>query len=138
MSEPSRSKSGPMSARSETIRDEIRLSIATAAGDRGWNDTRQSWLSRAASRLGLTYSRTRKLWYGIGRPYADELEEIRARITEQKWQQRRHEERQHVVADQIQTLDGGNTTPLEHSTSRGERAGDAAITGPAARPDQEA
>lgn len=37
--------------------------VALIAGQRGWNDTRESWLARAARRLGFSYSRTRSLYY---------------------------------------------------------------------------
>lgn len=128
-----------MNARADTVRTQVRLYIATAAGDRGWDDTRQSWLARAATRLGIPYSRIRNLWYGRGRAYADEFEEMRARITEQKWRQRRHGERLHEMASQIQALAGGNIPPLEHPASGGERAGDAAAArAAAAHSDEEA
>lgn len=123
-----------MSARAETARMQVRDYIASAAGDRGWDDTRQSWLARAASRLGMPYSRIKNLWYGRGRAYLDEAEEMRARVTEQKWGQRRQGERLHENAHQIQALVGGNASPLEREAEGGERAGPSAAAAPASRP----
>lgn len=38
--------------------------IAAAGGRREWDDTRESWLARAAWRLGITPSRCATLFYG--------------------------------------------------------------------------
>lgn len=38
--------------------------VATVAGPRDWNDTRQSWLARAASRAGISYRQAHALFYG--------------------------------------------------------------------------
>lgn len=38
--------------------------VATVAGPRGWNDTRQSWLARAAQRAGISYRQAHALFYG--------------------------------------------------------------------------
>lgn len=45
------------------IIDRARDAIALAAGPRGFDDTRESWLSRAARRFGMSYARVRKIWY---------------------------------------------------------------------------
>lgn len=102
-----------------------RLCIATAAGQRDFNDTRQSWLARAARRLNFTPGRITSIWYGKGvRLSADELLQLmKERITEQGWQQARHKERLNDQANHIQALVGGNTPPLERGVEESERAG---------------
>lgn len=45
------------------IIDQARDVIALAAGPRGWDDTRESWLARGARRLSWSYARVRKVWY---------------------------------------------------------------------------
>lgn len=37
--------------------------VIRAAGPRGWDDTRETWLGRAARRLGLKRSRARQIFY---------------------------------------------------------------------------
>lgn len=49
------------------INDDLRGWIAIVAGPRGWNDTRESWLARAARRLDLPARRVRALFYGEAR-----------------------------------------------------------------------
>ena len=49
------------------IADECRDLLAYAAGPRGWNDTRESWLARAARRVGIEYSRAYNIFYGRSR-----------------------------------------------------------------------
>ena len=49
---------------SSAIANDCRDLIALAAGERGWNDTRESWLGRGARRLGIAYSRAYNIFYG--------------------------------------------------------------------------
>jgi len=52
----------------------MRDAVITAAGPRGWNDTRESWLSRAARKLGITHRRARSLFYQQAGKYSpDEI-----------------------------------------------------------------
>lgn len=44
--------------------DKMRECIAGLAGQREWNDTRESWLNRAADRAGITYRTMRDIFYG--------------------------------------------------------------------------
>jgi hypothetical protein len=37
--------------------------LCDLSGSRGWNDTRESWLSRGARRAGLTLRRARAIFY---------------------------------------------------------------------------
>jgi hypothetical protein len=46
---------------------EARQMIGAIAGPREWADTRQSWLAKAARRLGFPYARTANIWYGRAR-----------------------------------------------------------------------
>lgn len=45
------------------IADEMRNAIGVAAGPRTWEDTRESWLWRAAHRLGIEPRRAKAFWY---------------------------------------------------------------------------
>jgi hypothetical protein len=38
--------------------------VAAAAGPRQWNDTRESWLARAARNAGVSYRQAKALFYG--------------------------------------------------------------------------
>lgn len=42
----------------------MRELVAAVAGSRQWADTRQSWLSRAARKAGISYRQTKALFYG--------------------------------------------------------------------------
>jgi hypothetical protein len=63
----------PMSQRREkkVQKQEAKMSAAIrarsmlieVAGPRGWSDTREGWLSRGARKLGVSYSRAKKLFY---------------------------------------------------------------------------
>lgn len=46
-----------------SVATEAREMVAAIAGPRGWQDTRESWLSKAARRLGFSYPRTRSIFY---------------------------------------------------------------------------
>lgn len=48
---------------SNVIADTARDMLCAVAGDRYWNDTRESWLARAARRLGWPFGRTRAVFY---------------------------------------------------------------------------
>ncbi len=138
MSVKPRAGNSKMNATAIKVKDEGRLCVATAAGDRGWDDTRQTWLARAASRLGLSYSRVFNIWYGRARLYADELEEMRAKITELKWRQRRHEDRLNEVANRIQALAGDETSRMERGSDRLDGDGPSGAAGTrAAAPHEE-
>lgn len=43
--------------------DDARRCIIAAGGPREWNDTRESWLARAAWRLGITAGRATSIFY---------------------------------------------------------------------------
>lgn len=54
-------------ATADHIAGECRLFVALAGGERGWADTRGSWLARAARRLGISPGRATSLFYGKAR-----------------------------------------------------------------------
>ena len=65
----------------EMIRDQVRDYIAAAAGQREWNDTRVSWIARAAHRLGIEFNRAHALYSRkVVNVPAHEWELIRARL----------------------------------------------------------
>lgn len=64
----------------DAVIDEVRGLIAFAGGERHWSDTRESWLRRAAHRLGIDPGRATSLFYRkVRRLPADEYLTIRAR-----------------------------------------------------------
>ena len=66
------------------IAADARAMVAAAAGERGWGDTRESWLGRAARRLKFTYPRTRSIFYQRAVVTAEEwcvLQETMADLT---------------------------------------------------------
>ena len=66
------------------IAADARAMVAAAAGERGWSDTRESWLGKAARRLGFTYPRTRSIFYQRAVVTAEEwcvLQETMADLT---------------------------------------------------------
>lgn len=59
---------------------EMRRSIVTAGGTRGWQENRKSWLSKAARRIGITDRQARSLFYMQGNPRAELVERVRAAL----------------------------------------------------------
>ncbi len=57
---------------------EMRRSIVTAGGTRGWQENRKSWLDKASRRLGITARQARTLFYMQGTPRAELVERVRA------------------------------------------------------------
>jgi hypothetical protein len=50
------------------VKMSVREAISILAGPRGWGDTRDSWLARAASNIeGVSFRTLRSLWYGTVR-----------------------------------------------------------------------
>ncbi len=45
----------------------MKEAVVYAAGPRDWNDTRESWLARAARKLGVSHRRAKSLFYGTAR-----------------------------------------------------------------------
>jgi len=70
---------------SKVVSAQARDLLCAIAGPRGWNDTRQAWLAKAARRLGFGHRRTKAIFYGEARVIsADEwcvLQETLAELT---------------------------------------------------------
>ena len=49
------------------VSTDARELLCGVAGPRSWSDTRDSWLARAARRLGFSFARTRNIFYGRAR-----------------------------------------------------------------------
>lgn len=57
---------------------EMRRSITALAGPRGWSETRERWIERAARRAGITYRQAKSLFYGeCPDPRASVVERVR-------------------------------------------------------------
>jgi len=69
-----------------SVATEAREMVAAIAGPRGWQDTRESWLSKAARRLGFSFPRTRSIFYERARVISAEewiaLNETMAALTQ--------------------------------------------------------
>lgn len=70
---------------SKMVSAQARDLLCAIAGPRGWNDTREAWLARAARKLGFGHRRTKAIFYGEARSIsADEwcvLQETMADLT---------------------------------------------------------
>lgn len=85
--------------------DEARRIIALAGGERTWNDTRKSWLARAARRLGIQYGRAVTLFYRKAKDMpASEYLMLRDKARELLEEQRRRESHLDELALQISAL----------------------------------
>lgn len=130
MSANRRAKSETMLATADTVLTSARLCIASAGGARGWNDTRQSWLARAARHLGMPHCRIRSIWYGRARLYADEYQELqnRAQLLSQRITQA--EDDLHASRDSFEALAGGAAAQPVNSRSPQRRARHRAAAAP--------
>ena len=64
---------------------EMRNSIIVLAGERGWAETRQRWLERAARQAGISYRAARALFYlEEHEPGASVVERIRVAVQRRK------------------------------------------------------
>lgn len=66
---------------------EMRDAITTLAGQRGWSETRERWLDRAARSAGITYRQARSLFYCEGNPRATLIEQVRAAVRRRQKEQ---------------------------------------------------
>lgn len=57
---------------------EMRQSVFEIAGERGWQENRKSWLSKAARKIGITPRQTRSLFYMEGGLRAEIVDRVRA------------------------------------------------------------
>lgn len=60
---------------------EMRNSITALAGERGWSETRERWLERAARTADISFRTARSLFYGSDHePRASAVERVRAAV----------------------------------------------------------
>jgi hypothetical protein len=59
---------------------EMRRSICTVAGTRGWQENRKSWLAKAARKIGISPRQAQSLFYNEGNPRAELVERVRAAV----------------------------------------------------------
>src|SRR5690606_14464749 len=79
-----------------------------------WSDTRESWLARAARRLGIEPGRAASLFYRKARAIrADEYLTLRARVAALKEAAIRRQEAIDALENQVVALDRGDLRPLE-------------------------
>lgn len=101
-----------MEAEKSSGERKMRDAIAAVAGPRGWNETRESWLARAARRAGITCRTMKALWYG---EIADPEHKAARRILEAAERDGRAEAQQ--LADKFEIIARGinATDPDFHS-----------------------
>jgi hypothetical protein len=90
---------------SSTLIDEMRDAIRELAGPRDFNDTRESWLNRAARRAGISFRQAKAFHYGeTPNPRASDVEKVRTAI---RTTQTRTGARTHVrdVEERLQELE---------------------------------
>ncbi len=86
--------------------DEVRALIEQAGGRREWSDTRDSWLAKAAQRLGITHGRAKSLFYRKVKAIpAHEFLNIRARA--EALQQRDEHRRAYIEETRTLAESGG-------------------------------
>lgn len=97
----SRKIEGAVVTPEQTI-EQARRCIELAGGSREWSDTRESWLARAAHRLGLTPGRAATLFYRKAKAIpAHEFLTIQARaaaLQQQEEERRRYVEETKALA----------------------------------------
>lgn len=98
----------------EMVLDEVRGFIVLAGGPRDWGDTRESWLRRAAQRLGINAGRATSLFYRKVKVVpAQEYLEMKARaqaLELHRLETAIHEQSEALAAlraDRLLAVDGG-------------------------------
>lgn len=67
------------------LAEEMHDAIVTLAGGRGWADTREAWLARAARRAGISYRRAKSFFYReVSNPGGNEIEAVRTALAKHK------------------------------------------------------
>ena len=75
---------------SSTLVEEMRDAIRELAGPRDFNDTRESWLNRAARRAGISFRQAKAFHYGeTMNPRVQDVEKVRAAVRPTHQPQRR-------------------------------------------------
>jgi hypothetical protein len=74
----------PSSERKMQIAEEMKHAVTMLAGERGWHDTRESWLAGAARKAGISYRQAKAFFYGEAvNPSAEAVERVRAALQHQ-------------------------------------------------------
>lgn len=90
----------------EEIAERCRKYIVVAGGPREWNDTRESWLARAAWRLGISPARAATLFYRkIKTIPAHEYETLRLQVASLERAAERRREALNELDRKIAALD---------------------------------
>lgn len=114
--------------------------VIAAAGERGWQTTRASWLRDAARKLGMTYTRCRSIFYGEARLIgADEWAALQRRAQELNikatWQEAEHARLAMDLGERTPASLGGTASDRPAGAARGEEGRRAGAV-PASRPPQ--
>jgi hypothetical protein len=114
-------------ATADAIAADCRALVIVAGGERHWNDTRESWLARAAWRLGITPGRAASLFYGKARAIrADEYLLLRARAATLHHAAERRQEGIDEVARRLLAVAGEDAGPaVDRRPAEGRGAGGA-------------
>lgn len=95
---------------------EMRDAVILAGGNRHWNDTRQSWLARAAQTLGISPRRASSLFYQKARAIpAWEADNIRLQLAQLRARQTELGKRHEALETALRTSGAGcrkATAPL--------------------------
>jgi hypothetical protein len=92
---------------SSTLVEEMRDAIRELAGPRDFNDTRESWLARAARKAGISFRQAKAFHYGeTPNPRVQDVEKVRAAVRTTQ-QHTRTGARTHVrdVEERLQELE---------------------------------
>lgn len=109
-------------AMADHIAGECRLFVALAGGERGWADTRGSWLARAARRLGISHGRATSLFYGKARNIsAVEYLTLKERADAIRADQDRHQAALQEICDHAAALGIHNDDPRRGADAQNGR-----------------
>lgn len=71
----------PSKERDMQLADEMHDAIVRLAGERGWHETREAWLAKAARKAGISFRRAKTFFYREpGAFRAEDVEAVRAAL----------------------------------------------------------
>ena len=95
------SKRGP----DMNLADEMHEHIVTLAGERGWHETREAWLAKAARRGGISFRRAKTFFYREPTAFpARDVEAVRAAIAKLKTRGADNERREGEAFESLEDL----------------------------------
>lgn len=103
----------------------MKEAVIFAAGPRDWNDTRESWLARAARKLGVSHRRAKSLFYGTARTITGDEILAAAKLMQDRREGRQREAHE-TVGEMLRLLgvssfvDGDFSGPLGDVARRAE------------------